>query len=325
MTESFIPANVKHLVARAELLKTARSYFDQRGFYEVQPPCLARDCVVDAYLDPLTVDTAELKLAATDLPPRMFLQTSPESVMKRMLASGAPSIYSLGPVFRSGESGRYHNVEFTMLEWYEVGGDADSAIELLGRFVSHVLGATGFDRMTYRQCFQQHLGIDPISEPIAGLKRLLLDADAELAETLADDRDTLLDVLLSSRLVSKMGLTNPLVVTDYPLSQAALAKRSPSDPDCASRFELFYQGVELANGYDELCDAEILHQRFQRENDRRRRSGRERLTSDTTLLRAMQQGLPDCAGVALGFDRLLMCLLGIDHIDQVIPFAIERA
>lgn len=314
--------NVKHLAERAELLRRARDYFDRRGFLEVQPPCLCRDVVVDVYLDPLTIPVTQLGVNTDGLSDEYFLQTSPESAMKRMLVAGAPSIYSVGPVFRSGESGDHHNVEFTMLEWYERGGDAESAIKLLGDFVVEMLSpktnVQTFDRVTYRDLFQQTVGIDPISASYGQV--------ADLVDTTGQSsKDDLLDILLSHRIAPALGTERPIVVTDYPLSQAALAKTSSSDPECAARFELFYRGLELANGYDELLDPNILEERATRNNEKRMLCGRPPLTVDTTLLQAMKEGLPECSGVALGFDRLLMCMIGTTHIENVIPLTIRDA
>lgn len=323
--------NVKHLVERAELLKRARSFFDAHGFLEVQPPCLCRDVVVDTYLDPLTIPAKQLGLADETLAAQYFLQTSPESAMKRMLAAGAPSIYSIGPVFRSGESGSHHNVEFTMLEWYERGGDAESSIKMLGDFVSEMLGketqaGPGWERTTYRNVFRESLGIDPFTETIEGLReQVKLHADPTLVSGDTVRRDDLLDILLSERIAPKLGIEKPMIVTDYPLSQAALAKPSATDDQCAARFELFSGGLELANGYDELLDAEVLIERALDNNQKRVESGRSPLEVNTTLAQAMREGLPACSGVALGFDRLLMRMIGTTEIDDVIALTIRNA
>lgn len=318
-------ANVNYLADRAELLRFTRTFFDQRGFLEVQPPSLSRDCVVDAYLDPITVDAKEMNVADTRLPERFYLQTSPESAMKRMLAAGAPSIYSIGPVFRAGEAGRHHNVEFTMLEWYEVDGDFESAIRMTGDYVVESLNADDFDRISYRQAFQHALELDPID----ARHEQLVDAVARCASSLEvstdHDRDDLLDLLLSAAVAPTLGIKRPLVLTDYPLSQAALAKRSKTDPACAARFEVFVQGIEIANGYDELLDAQVLRDRFEQNNRKRIQTGREQLPVETTLLTAMRLGLPQCSGVALGIDRLLMLKVGADQIRQVLPFGICNA
>ena len=316
--------NIRYLRERANLLGELRAFFDLREFLEVQPPCLSRVCVVDPYIDPLAVDSAQLGIAQPGLPEKLYLQTSPEAAMKRLLAAGAPSIYSIGPVFRSGEEGAMHNVEFTMLEWYEVGGDLASGVQLLGDLATKMLGFESFETTTYRLAFQQAIGIDPIEVSDADLEKLIADVDPTLAKTV-DDRDDRLDVLMSERVQPHLGLDQPTIVTDYPISQAALAKPSPSDDACASRFELFVRGVELANGYDELLDADVLIQRAETTNAKRIESGRKALPVETPLVDAMRSGFPQSAGVALGVDRLLMLRTDVQCIDDVMPFKISFA
>ncbi len=318
-------ANVKYLRERAELLRHTRRYFDEAGFVEVQPPCLSRDCVVDAYLDPLTVDARQLGIADDRLPPRFYLQTSPESAMKRMLAAGAPSMYSIGPVFRGGEAGRLHNIEFTMLEWYEVGGDLQSAIDHTGRFVADLLNREGFETIPYRQAFINLVAFDPVEIPTPELAAYVAELEPSLAAGMRHDRDAMLDVVMTAQVAPRLGSDRPTILTDYPLSQAALAKPSATDPASASRFELFVDGIELANGYDELLDADVLVARARDNNLRRRRSGREALAEHTTLVAAMRRGLPACSGVALGLDRLLMLSVNEQTVDAVLPFSIFEA
>jgi lysyl-tRNA synthetase class 2 len=317
--------NLELIRERAELLRELRQFFDQRGFLEVQSPCLARHCILDAFIDPIEVETGQLSLAV-DLPPRFYLQTSPELSMKRMLAAGAPSIYSLGPVFRSGERGDHHNPEFTMLEWYQVDADLDAGIELLGRLAADTLRQDSFDVVGYRQLFTETFGFDPIDVDIGSLQSEVRDVDLTLVDAIGEDRDALLDVLLTERIQPTLGIDRPVIVKDYPLSQAALAKPAENDPQCAARFELFASGMELANGYDELRDASVLAMRLQQTEKRRIAMGRPRIERST---RAMEQAisgeLPPCTGVALGVDRLLMVRCGADQISQVIPFPIEIA
>ncbi len=317
--------NLEFIRHRAELLKLLREFFDSRGFLEVQPPCLASDCVVDAYLDPVAVQSTQLRLGTVHLPGQMLLQTSAESAMKRMLAAGAPSIYSIGPVFRSGEHGRLHNIEFTMLEWYEVGGNLTSGVQMLGELTTQMLAHADFDVQTYRAVFRQTLQVDPIDAPLDCLRELCLPQDAELTAALGSDRNAILDVLMSTRIQPSLGWDQPVIITHYPIGQAALARQSQEDPDCCARFELFARGVELANGYDELTDPETFLQRAETNNSKRRADGRSELVVKSKLYHSMQrEKLPPCAGVALGVDRLLMLRVGAGAIDQVIPISIER-
>ncbi|TWU06245.1 EF-P lysine aminoacylase EpmA [Stieleria varia] len=316
---------LQHLQDRAELLRFIRQFFDSRGFLEVQPPSLCRDCVVDPYIDPITVSSGQFGIGHPELAATYYLQTSPESAMKRMLAAGAPSIYSIGPVFRLGERGPRHNLEFTMLEWYEVGGDAASAIGLLGELASESLRTEATETVSYQQAFQRTIDLDPLGATLDEIRNAAETCDHSLVLSLADDRDGLLDLLMSEVVGPTLGWQRPLILTDYPITQAALAKPSADDPRCAARFELFSHGIELANGYDELLDPDVLLQRAEANNQMRCQSGRMSLQTNTTLVKAMRLGLPQCSGVALGVDRLLMIRVGASSIDQVLPFPIEVA
>ncbi len=281
--------------------------------------------MVDTYLDPITVPSCQFGISVEGMADEFFLQTSPESAMKRMLAAGAPSIYSIVPVFRAGERGDLHNTEFTMLEWYEVGASAAQGIETLGNLACETLGHDRYETASYREAFQQVAGFDPLEAPVKTLVDHASQIDASLAQSIGNDRDALLDVILSRTVQPKLGQSVPLILTDYPLSQAALAKTSTSDPRCAARFELFVDGIELANGYDELLDADELKSRYRKSNQQRRALGRPALNEETTLLAAMRSGLPQSAGVALGVDRLLMAMTGARTIGEVIPLPIEIA
>ncbi|MGB7324748.1 MAG: EF-P lysine aminoacylase EpmA [Rubripirellula sp.] len=316
--------NIELIRQRAQLLRDLRSFFDQRNFLEVQPPCLSRDCVIDAYIDPICVKSSQLKIAC-DLPEFLYLQTSPELAMKRMLAAGAPSIYSIGPVFRSGESGDHHNIEFTMLEWYEVDADINTEISLLGDLAATILNFDGYDVVNYRDVFRSALGFDPIDEPIKTLISMTDKVDVQLSQSIANDRDLMLDVILSHHIQPNLGLERPVIIKNYPITQAALARPAVDDPACAARFELIVRGVELANGYDELLDANILISRAQQSNQIRVASGRSPLTVESSLVQAMRSGLPACAGVAMGVDRLLMIRSGVSSLAPVIPLPIDRA
>ncbi|EMI15959.1 lysyl-tRNA synthetase family protein [Rhodopirellula maiorica SM1] len=317
--------NIDHIRARARLLRQVRAFFDERNFFEVQPPCLSRDCIVDPYINPLTIATQQLALAEPDLPECFYLQTSPELAMKRMLAAGAPSIYSIGPVFRAGERGPLHNIEFTMLEWYDVGADISSGINTTGTLACEVFETARFDVTTYRDAFSEALKMDPITAPLTRLQSETADIDVLLAKDIAKDRDAMLDVLFTHHVQPKLGGEVPVIVRNYPLTQAALARQAADDEQCAARFEMFFKGVELANGYDELLDADELIERTRANNQRRIACGESALPVDNTLLDAMRRGLPASTGVALGFDRLLMLHLKSTSIDKVVPLTIEIA
>ncbi|QEG41537.1 Elongation factor P--(R)-beta-lysine ligase [Roseimaritima ulvae] len=313
------------LQRRARMLKQVRKFFDDRGFIEVQTPCLSADTVVDVHLDPPTLPSRQLDIPAVDLPPELFLQTSPEFAMKRLLVAGATAIYQIAPAFRAGERGPLHNPEFTMLEWYRVGDSAAAAMDLLDEFSQHSLGSQPCRRLSYREAFAQYEGFDPIDAPLPVVKAAAEKWDAALAASLGDDRDALLDVLLSLSLQPRMSAAAPVILSGYPLSQAALAQPSAADPATAERFEWFAQGVELGNGYGELLDADVLAQRAEANNRARQAAGRRPLPVGSQLEAAMRQGLPACSGVAVGFDRLLMVATAARRIDEVQTFPIERA
>lgn len=288
---------IEDLARRAEIIGRIRGFFDQRGFVEVQTPCLSRDVVVDRFIEPLPVP------AAADQP--MWLQTSPEFAMKRLLAAGARAIYQMGPVFRAGERGRSHNTEFTMLEWYRAGDDYRRGMDLLEEFAGELIVDAPAIRMTYRQLFQKFAGIDPF-------------AGVEFED---------LNRLLAEQVEPALQSIPSLIVHDWPADQAALARTrtDASGIQVAERFELYCHGTELANGYHELTDAEELLRRNQQVNRQRQAAGQVALPVDSRLLQAMQAGLPDSCGVALGVDRLVMLALNKPDIDQVMPFAGDRA
>ncbi len=308
---------------RAELLRRVRQFFDQRGFCEVQTPCLSADTVVDAYLDPPALASEQLAISSVPLAEELFLQTSPEYAMKRLLVAGAQAIYQVGPVFRAGERGPLHNPEFTMLEWYRVGHRAADAIDLVDQFCQTILGRPPCLRLTYRDAFLQYTSLDPLDAPLEHLR----EAATACASALPEDcsRNDLLDLLLSLSIQPRMCAERPVILTNYPLSQAALAQADPDVPGTAERFEWFVDGLELGNGYGELRDADVLARRVAENNRVRRFSGRRELPSTSHLEAAMRAGLPPCSGVAVGFDRLLMVATAAERIDEVLTFPIERA
>ncbi len=312
------------LRARALLLRQVRTFFDDAGFTEVQPPCLSRDHVVDAHIDPVEV-AGEAVLLPTDLvAPRYYLQSSPEFAMKRMLALGSGPIYSLGPVFRAGERSPRHNVEFTMLEWYDVDVGMDAVIDQTIQLVTQTLAIPPPTIIRYRDLFRSLAGFDPIEASLPTLHAAVAKHDPALADSLAGERDQLLDVLMTEWIEPRIADQN-LVIRNYPLTQAALARRSDDDPQTAERFELVIGGLEIANGYGELLDADELVRRNIENNAKRADTGRGPLPIQSRLVEAMRRGIPPCAGVALGFDRLLMLRESTADIADVIALPIELA
>ncbi len=309
---------------RAALLRQVRQFFDERGFLEVETPLLSADTVVDRHLDPFWVDGGPggPGRAAN----RYWLQTSPEFGMKRLLAAGAAAIYQICRAFRRQERGPLHNPEFTLVEWYRAGDSLAEGMQLLDDLCQAVLGRGCADRLAYAQAFRQYAGVDPLEADADALRHAAaqwgIAAPGSLA---ADDRDGWLDLLLAERVQPHLGRSRPVIVYDYPPSQAALAQVRPGPPAVAERFELYVDGLELANGYHELLSAEELRERIRRTNLWRQRDGKEPLPEESRLLRAMEAGLPPCTGCALGFDRLVMVAVGAKTIDEVLAFPFERA
>ncbi len=316
-------ASIELLRRRSEITWQLRQFFHDQGFSEVHTPVLGQDSVVDAHIDPIPVPAANAGVSSLGSA-SLFLQTSPEFCMKRLLASGMRAIYQIGPAFRRGERGARHNPEFTMVEWYRAGDDLRAGLDLLARLVSTLLPDRGVIAMTYQQAFRKLVGLDPLTASDEELSTTVTDRIAGIDST-GLDRDGCLNVLFAELVQPALGSESPTILTHYPASQAALACVDPDDPRVAERFELFYRGIELANGYHELTDAEELHRRMAEANHLRKRSGSPELPMHNRLLDAMRAGLPPCSGCALGLDRLVMVLTGASAIDDVMPFPIDRA
>lgn len=291
---------------------------------EVQTPILSQDTVLDRHIDPVILSGVSLALGELNNT-SFYLQTSPEFGMKRLLAAGMQAFYQIGPVFRAGERGDFHNPEFTMVEWYRVGDGLEQAVDLLARLVCQTLACPSAQTETYQQSFIRLTQLDPLTCSLSDL------ADAAIAHKIgverhwSQDRDDWLNLLFSELIQPKLGHAAPTIITHYPASQSALARLSADDNRTAERFELFINGVELANGYHELLDARELIQRNERVAQQRQVDGKAPLPTHSRLIDAMQAGLPPCSGCALGLDRLVMIATGATKIDAVIPFPIERA
>lgn len=309
---------------RADLLHRLRQFFVDREFLEVETPLLSADTVVDRHLDPLSVMLFD--------DPRwpnhgrqMWLQTSPEFGMKRLLADESPAIYQITRAFRAGESGHFHNPEFTIVEWYRRGDSMHDGMELLSDLCEWILGRGPSELVSYAETFKQHLGIDPHSLNIAEICARSKELELQPPATLPDDRDEWLNWLLAECVQPNLGQNRPVIVYDYPASQAALSQVRDGSPAVAERFELYVEGVELANGYNELLDPVELARRNRVANAQRTADGKYPLPENNRLISAMEHGLPSCTGVALGFDRLLMVATGASSIADVMAFPIERA
>jgi lysyl-tRNA synthetase class 2 len=301
------------------MLARCREFFAARGVLEVETPILAQATVTDVHL-------ASLESRIAGRPRPYYLQTSPEYAMKRLLAAGSPDLYQVCKVFRDGESGRLHNPEFTMLEWYRRGFDhvalMDEVETLLGGLLAGRL-AQPPERLSYREAFLRVLGVDPLAAPLAELAAL---AAARAGAALAGaDRDTVLDLLMGALVGPALGRGRLTFVHSYPASQAALARLVPGVPPLAARFEAYAEGLELCNGFHELADAAEQRRRFEADLALRAARGLPALPLDERLLAALEAGLPDCAGVAVGLDRVLMLATGCSTIREVLTFAVDEA
>jgi len=311
------------LKARAALLRKIREFFYQRDVLEVDTPLLSQATVTDPHLSPLSV---EIDFLSTTY----YLQTSPEYAMKRLLADGAESIYQITKAFRDDEVGSKHNPEFTMLEWYRLGWDHVQLIGEVNKLLSDCLGCESGEILSYHDLFQYYLQVNPHTATENELQRIAKE-NIDIGDMVLDDADAWLDLLFSHCIEPNLGKAKPTFVVEYPQSQAALAKVVEVTIDgaptlIAQRFEVFFAGVELANGYHELTDAEEQRVRFNREIDKCSRLGKTRVL-DSHFMSALESegGLPSCAGVALGVDRLLMLMTGQKHLSDVLAFDFTRA
>lgn len=307
------------LQARAGLLATVRAFFAERGVLEVETPLLCSRGITDPAIEPLLVGGG-LSVGAG---PR-YLQTSPEYAMKRLLAAGSGPIYQICKAFRDGESGSRHNPEFTLLEWYRPGMDQHQLMAEVAALACACLGERPWQALSYRELFRRSIGVDPFADSLATLQQ----AARECADPgdLSGDRDLWLDLLLTHAVEPWLARQGLVFVYDYPPSQAALARLGERDGHAvAERFELYVDGIELANGYHELADATEQRARFENDNRRREALGLPQRPLDEALLAALAVGLPDCSGVALGLDRMLLLATGETDIRRLLAFSWERS
>lgn len=321
-------ATLEVLRLRARLLERIRGFFSERGVLEVETPVLsaaaatepALASLVTRYLGPLFPHGQNF-----------YLHTSPEFPMKRLLAAGSGSIYQICRVFRDGEAGRLHNPEFTLLEWYRVGFDHRRLMDETNDLVMGLLAPTMTldppERLSYREAFRLHAGLDPHTAAAGDFLAAAEthDISASLDLFAHGDLSTLRDLLLTHVVEPKLGQGRLTFIYDYPVSQASLARIQPGEPPLAARFELYLHGVELANGFHELTDPDEQRLRLERQIHARAANGLPIVPMDKRLLDALTHGLPDCAGVALGFDRLAMLAAGAHTIADAIAFPVDRA
>lgn len=312
-------ASLAALRRRATALQATREFFRARGVLEVETPALVNSPVSDVNIGSLRVE-----LPGRGAP--LFLHTSPEYAMKRLLAAGSGDIFQLCHVFRGGERGRQHNPEFTMVEWYRLGFTLEQLMHEVAELVRVLLGRDQpIEFMSYREAVRRHAGFDPLDADLAELQAAAgaLGLDAPRARDAG--RDELLDLIVGAQVGPALGAATLTFVHRYPASQAALARLDGEDARLALRFELYHRGMELANGYHELTSAAEQRLRFAADQQARRARGLDTAALDQHLLAALDAGLPDCAGVALGFDRVLMLAAAASSIDEVLAFPTERA
>lgn len=310
---------------RAEIIAQIRKFFSARNVVEVETPALSLSTVTDVHLEALSCKYHFLSDSTMDHACTLYLQTSPEFHMKRLLASGYGCIFQIAKAFRHEEAGRYHNAEFTMLEWYRLGFDHFALMQEVSALLQAILHCNPPTQISYQQVFIEQLNVDPL---LASREQLLdiINAHNKMSDWLAveQDIDILLQFIFSELIEVKIGITAPCFVYNFPRSQAALAQICPDDDRVAQRFECYYQGVELVNGFNELTDGPKQLKRFQEDNAIRASVGKDSRVIDKHFMAALEHGLPQCSGVALGLDRLVMLALKADHIEQVMSFTVNR-
>jgi len=315
-------ASIENLRRRGAILAQIRQFFALRDVLEVEMPLMSHCAVSDPFID--SIEVAYRPFPESPAQP-LYLQTSPEYAMKRLLCAGSGAIYQLGKAFRNGESGRRHNPEFTMLEWYRPGFDEQQLMDEVAELVMPILAVDKVERLSYQQVFERYLGLNPHTASLDELKvETRRHVDLAMDD---DDRDSWLNLLMSHVIEPQLAELGAVFVCDYPASQAALAqvREDASGRPVATRFELFVNGIELANGYHELTDVAEQARRLEADQQQRAELGLPQRPLETRLVSALESGMPQCAGVALGVDRLVMLALGAEHIDQVIALPFERA
>ena len=309
-------AGLESMRQRAKLMATIRGFFEAREVLEVETPLLSRHATVDRHIESFSAGESR------------YLQTSPEFAMKRLLCAGSGPIWQMCKVFRREEAGRHHNPEFSLLEWYRPGFDHYGLMDEVEQLLADCGAGDGeaFERLSYREAFLRQAGFDPFTLALTELAPRLQQFGVSLPENLSEaerlSRDFWLDLWMSFVVAPALGAQRPCFLYDFPASQAALARVRG---EVAERFEVIWRGVELANGFHELSDAVEQRRRFEADQAWRAANGRAAAPYDALLIDALAHGLPDCAGVAVGIDRLLMLLLDAPDIASVLSFDWPRA
>jgi lysyl-tRNA synthetase class 2 len=306
---------------RAAVRAAVRACFEGRGFVEVDTPVLSREILPEPYIEPVSL---------TDGQGTRYLQTSPEALMKRLLARASGPIYQFAHCFRAEERSPRHDTEFIMLEWYQPGASLKDTAELVSDLLRHTLGTTGLERISCQDAFGQHAGVDPLTATTDELLAAATEAGLVLPEGTADlpateRRSLAFDLLLSEVVSPRLGLDRPVMLEAWPAAEAAFGRLDPLDPSQARRFEVFSKGVELANGWEEEPSATILRERLLATNQLRQSQGRRVLPLPERLLAAHGKMMPGGVGAALGFDRLVMLASNAPSIDAVRGFNSDTA
>lgn len=315
-------ADISALRKRADIIQQIRQFFYQRNVLEVDTPALSHATVTDIHLQTFSTEFMGPHYHHGQT---LYLMTSPEFHMKRLLAAGSGCIYQMAKAFRNEEHGKNHNPEFTMLEWYRVGFNHQQLMLEVDELLQLILGCLPAERMSYQQAFMHFLSLCPLETNVDTLREIACQHGLSDIAAEEENKDTLLQLLFSLLIEPKIGQDCPIFIYDFPASQAALAKINQSDPRIADRFEVYYKGVELANGFHELDDADEQLARFDADNQYRAAHQLPIQPIDHHLIAALKQGLPECAGVALGIDRLLMLALGVEEIQNVLAFSFPRS
>lgn len=316
-------ASLEALQKRAQIIRKIRQFFEDRGVLEVETPLLGKTATPDPLIEPF-ITSYQGPIAPHGQ--TLYLQTSPEFAMKRLLAAGLGAIFQICKVFRNGEMGRFHNAEFTMLEWYRPGLHYSELIQEVSDLLTEVLEVPEAELLSYQSVFEQYLDINPHDLQLCTDESLAAIAQAQgLIQDLTEldlDYNGWLDLLFSEIIQPQLGLERPVVVVDFPVSMAALAQiRQEQDGRAvAERFEFYVRGIELANGYHELLDAKEQTRRFEEDLKKRATLGVTSLPIDDKLLAALESGVPPCSGVALGIDRLILVALNAKRLNQVMSF-----
>ena len=316
-------ATIASLQKRAEIIDTIRQFFKERNILEVDTPLLSHSTVTDPHVLGIS---ASFKQNGAQSNEEVFLQTSPEYAMKRLLAEGSGPIYQICKAFRQGDLGRIHNPEFTMLEWYQPGFDHHALMNEMDELLQLVLHTEPAERLSYADAFLKCLGMNPHTASTNDLMKKAQDYGIDFVSEQPVERNVWLDLLLTHCIEENFGQHRPLFLYDFPITQAALAKiRHDENPPVASRFEVYFKNIELANGFHELQNAKEQRARFEKDLSYRQQHHIPIVPMDENFLAALDAGLPDCSGVALGIDRLVMLALGYQTIEDVMAFSFSIA